>query len=354
MPKNNIPILTCFLFNVKDGVMEITGTDNETTLKCSLQLNQSDGDACFAVPSKQLLDILKEIPEQPLSIDFNPTTLQIDLSYQNGHFSLQAENGNDYPQMQENEGEGHTIILNADILNKAFGCTIVAASSDESRKVMNGLFFDITPKDLSIVASDGHKLVCYKILCDTHDISTNFILPRKPASLLRSILEKMTADITLRTFDNGNARIEAEEFKMDCRLLQEKYPNYKNVIPKNNPNIATIDRASFQSALRRMLVACDKGTELIKFNFEAGKMTLSTENLNYAQSAEEKLVCQYEGTALRIGFRGDYMLDLLNNVQSTDVILQLSDPSRAGLILPSEQEKDTDIVMLLMPLLIAN
>ncbi len=352
--KNSIPILSCFLFQLNKEQLEVTATDNDTTLKCTMPLTESDGDCSFAVPAKQFLDILKEIPEQPLSIEYNPTTLQIDIIYQSGHFSLQAEPADEYPTLKEHTGEANKITLQANTLSKSFASAIIAASNDEARKVMNGLFVDITPQDLSVVASDGHKLVCYKILCDTNNTTTNFILPRKPATLLRSIIDKMNGEITLYTYEEGSAVIEAENFKMTCRLLQEKYPNYKNVIPQNNNNVATIDKASLQSAVRRVLVASDKATSLIKFTFEPGKVTLITENINYAQTAEEKLVCQYEGTPLRIGFRGDYLLDLLNNIPSQDIVLRLSDPSKAGLILPSEQEKDTDVIMLLMPLLIAN
>ncbi len=353
-PKNSIPILSCFLFQVKDGNLEVTATDNDTTLKCNILLTESDGDTTFAIPAKQLLDILKEIPEQPLTIEYNPTTLQIEISYQNGHFSLQAEPGDEFPIMKKNDGESAKITINATTLSRGFASAIIAASNDEARKVMNGIFIDITPEDLSIVASDGHKLVCYKILCDTHNTTTSFILPRKPATLLRSIIDKLSGDITLCTYEDGNAVIEAESFNMTCRLLQEKYPNYKNVIPQNNTNVATVDKQSLQSAVRRVLVASDKATSLCKFTFEPGKVTLIAENKNYSQSAEEKIVCQYEGTPLRIGFRGDYLLELLSTIQSQDVILRLSDPSRAGLVLPSEQEKDTDVIMLLMPLLIAN
>jgi DNA polymerase-3 subunit beta len=352
--KNSFPILSCFLFKIKDNNLEVTATDNDTTLKCNIALTESDSDSSFAIPAKQLLGILKEIPEQPLAIEYNPTTLQIDITYQNGHFSLQAEPGDEFPALKKHDGEGHRITLEAATLSRGFASAIIAASNDEARKVMNGIFIDITPQDLSVVASDGHKLVCYKIICDTNNTTTNFILPRKPATLLRSIIDKMSGDITLCTYDDGSAVIEADSFNMTCRLLQEKYPNYKNVIPQNNTNIATIDKASLQSAVRRVLVASDKATSLCKFTFEPGKVTLITENQPYAQSAEEKIVCQYEGTPLRIGFRGDYLLELLSTIQSQDVILRLSDPSRAGLILPSEQEKNTDVIMLLMPLLIAN
>ena len=352
--KNSTPILKCFLFRFQNGILEVTATDNDTTLQCRIPLVESDSNTSFAVPARQLLDILKEIPEQPLTIEFNPTTLQIDIIYQSGHFCLQTEQGDVFPMLKEYTEEGHEITIRANHLSRSFGSAIIAASVDESRKVMSGLFIDITPQDVSVVASDGHKLVCFKIICDTKNTITNFVLPRKPATLLRSIIDKQQGDVILRTFADGSAVIEAEPYTMTCRLLQEKYPNYRNVIPQSNNNIATIDKASLLGSVRRVLVASDKATSLIKFTFEPGKVTLMTENVNYAQSAEEKLVCQYEGIPLRIGFRGDYLLDLLNNIQSSDVILKLSDPSKAGLILPSEQEEGTDVIMLLMPLLIAN
>lgn len=354
LPKNSIQILSCFLFRVTGNTLEVTGTDNETTLRCLIPLSQTDGDFTFAVQAKQILDILKELPEQPLTIELNPTTLQMDLNYQNGHFALQAESADNYPEQKAGDSEKHNVVLKAPQLSEAFASAIVAAGNDDARKVMTGLFVDITAKDVSVVASDGHKLVCYKINADTHETTESFVLPRKPAALLRSIIEKLAGEIKMTTYENGNARFEAEGFIMDCRLWQEDFPNYKNVIPQNSQNIATIDRASLQSALKRMLVATDKGTQLIKFNFEPGRVLLSTENLNYAQSAEEKLVCQYEGIALRIGFRGDYLLELLNNVHTDDVLIKLNDPSRAGLVLPAEQQADTDLLMLLMPLLIVN
>lgn len=351
-PKNTAPILQCFLFKAHGDNLMITATDNDTTINTTVPLTQGDSDTSFAIPAKQIMDILKEIPEQPLTIEFNPNTYQINLRYQNGHFLLQGENGDDFPQQKDPEGESHEITVSAPLLSKAFASAIVAASDDENRKVMNSIFVDITPQDLSVVASDGHKLVCYKILCDTHDTTASFILPRKPSALLRSIIDKEEGNITLCTWSSGAARINTDSFSMSCLLLMEKYPNYKNVIPQNNTNIATIDKETLQSAVKRVLVASDKATSLVKLNCEVGKITLSTENLSFAQSAEEQVVCQYEGMPLRIGFRGDYLLDLLSNVTSTNVLIKLSDPSRAGLILPAEQDKDTDLTMLLMPLLI--
>jgi len=354
LPKNNIQILSCFLFEIQGTQMQVTASDKDTTLKTSIELLESNGDCKFALEAKQIMDILKEIPEQPLTLDINSSTLQIELSYQNGKFMFQGESGDEYPMQKDAEGESHHIVIGATELTKGLSTAITAAASDESRKVMNGIFMDITPENLSVVASDGHKLVRYCILCDTQDTTAQFTLPQKPASILKVIIEKEKNNIKIHTIENRYAIIETANYKISCRLIEEKYPNYKSVIPQHNDFVATIDRSSFVSAMRRVLVVADKTTALIKFQFETNQVTLTSENINYALSGEEKLVCQYEGAPLKIGFKGTDLLELINNLPGGDIILKLSDPSRAGLILPLQQEKNTDMLMLLMPLLINN
>lgn len=354
LPKNNIQILSCFLFEIQGTQMQVTASDKDTTLKTSIQLLEANGDCKFALEAKQIMDILKEIPEQPLTLDINSSTLQIELCYQNGKFMFQGESGDEYPMQKITEGEDHHIVIGAPELTKGLSTAIIAAASDESRKVMNGIFMDITPEDLSVVASDGHKLVRYRIVCDTQGTTAQLTLPQKPAGILKIILDKEKNNISIHTVDNKYAIIKTDNYEISCRLIEEKYPNYKIVIPQHNDSVATIDRSSFVSAMRRLLVVADKTTALIKFQFELNQVTLTSENLNYALSGEEKLVCQYQGASLKIGFKGTDLLELVNNLQGADVILKLSDPSRAGLILPSQQEKDTDMLMLLMPLLINN
>ena len=353
-PKNTIQILSCFLFNIKGNNMEVTATDQDTTLKTNIELQEANGDCKFALESKQIMNILKEIPEQPLTLDINSSTFQIDLTYQNGHFSFQGIPGDEYPISAALEGGPNTITLDAASLIKGISTSIIAAASDESRKVMNGLFVDITPEDLSLVASDGHKLIRYRIICDTHGTTANFTLPQKPANILKNILEKTKGFITIRTYGSRNASIETEDYHISCRLIEEKYPNYKSVIPTQNSNVAVIDRASFVSAMRRVLVVADKTTALLKFTFADNKVVLTSENINYSLSAEEQLVCQYEGMPLKIGFKGTDLLELIGVLQGTDFVFKLADASRAGLILPSEQQENTDLLMLLMPLLINN
>ncbi|MDD4759841.1 MAG: DNA polymerase III subunit beta, partial [Bacteroidaceae bacterium] len=344
----------CFLFEIQGTQMQVTASDKDTTLKTSIELLEANGDCKFALDAKQIMDILKEMPEQPLTLDINSSTLQIELCYQNGKFMFQGESGDEYPMQKVAEGESHQIVIGATELTKGLSTAITAAASDESRKVMNGIFMDITPEDLSVVASDGHKLVRYRIMCDTQGITTQFTLPQKPAVILKIILDKEKNNITIQTVDNKYAIIKIDNYEISCRLIEEKYPNYKIVIPQHNDSVATIDRASFISAMRRVLVVADKTTALIKFQFELNQVTLTSENVNYALSGEEKLVCQYQGAPLKIGFKGTDLLELINNLQGNDLILKLSDPSRAGLILPSQQEKNTDMLMLLMPLLINN
>ena len=252
------------------------------------------------------------------------------------------------------EGESQEVKLDIATFSKGLAKTIIATANNEARKVMNGVHFDITPDDVSLVASDGHKLVRYLIKADTAGVTTRFTMPQKPAAILKNILDKASGEMTLRAFGTGNAVVETEFYTINCRLIEDPYPNYKGVIPQNNANVAVLDRASLISAMRRVMVVSDKTTTLIKFLFEANKVTLTSEDINYAQSAEEQLVCQYDGQPLKMGFKGSDLLELIGNLQSQEMTLKLADPSKAGLILPSEQDEGTDLLMLLMPLLINN
>lgn len=354
LPKNAIAILSCFLFDIKGNTMTITATDKDTTLKTSLELQESNGDCRFAIESKQIMNILKELPEQPLTLDINSSSLQIDLTYQNGHFTFQGQPGEDYPEPVPFEGEAATICLDTAQLVKGISTAIVAAATEEARRIMTGLYFDITPEDLSIVASDGHKLIRYRIYCDTNNMTASFTLPPKPANIMKNILEKAGSTVTINIYEGRNAVITTELYTISCRLIEDKYPNYRSVIPTMNNNVAIIDRASFVSTMRRILVVADKATSLVKFTFDFNKVHITAENLNYSLSAEEELVCQYEGMNIKIGFKGTDLLDLINNLDGREFTLKLSDASRAGLILPDEQQANTDLLMLLMPLLINN
>lgn len=349
--KNSLPILDCFLLELQDGTLSMTASDNETTLSTSIEVNEFDGDDHLAVSSKTLLEALKEIPEQPLSFQINPSNLEITVQYQNGKYSLMGQNADEYPQTQELGSNAVQVNIPADVLMGGVNRSIFATADDELRPVMNGIYFDITPEDITLVASDGHKLVRCKTFAAHSDEKAAFILPKKPANLLKNLLPKEQGDVQIG-FDDRNASFTLENYRMVCRLIEGRYPNYNSVIPQNNPHKATIDRAAFISALRRVSVFSSQASSLIKLSLSENQMKISAQDIDFSTSAEETIICQYEGNAMSIGFKSSFLIDILNNLSAQNVVIELADPSRAGVIVPEEQEENEDILMLLMPMML--
>lgn len=352
LSKNSLPILSCILFEISDTTLTMRATDKEITLMSSIQLAEAGGDANFAINAKQILEILKSIPEQPVTLDVNTSSLQIDLAYQNGHMAFQGENAEEFPMLKVADSEMTSVEAPASALNKALANAIVAAATDSNKIAMQSIFFDITPEEFVVVASDGRKLAKSQINSNTNGMTTSFIVPQKPVNIIRAVLDKCEGNIKINTSTEGNATFDMGSYTMHCRLVTDPYPDYRKVFPKSNDRIASIDTASFVNALRRVMIVADKGTELVKMQFDSNNLTISTENNNYAQSAEENLFCQYDGLPIKIGFKGNSMLDLLTRISSDETLIKLSDPSRAGIIVPAEQDEDVSVVMLLMPLLI--
>lgn len=349
--KNSLPILDCFLMEIQDGTLTMTASDNETTLCTSIEANEFSGDGRFAVSSKTLLEALKEIPEQPLSFNINPSSLEITIQYQNGQYNLMGQNADEYPQVQNLGGNTVEVTIGADVLNVGVNRTFFATADDELRPVMNGIYFDITTEDITIVASDGHKLVRYKTYAAHGDEKAAFILPKKPANLLKNLLPKEQGDVKI-SFDDRNATFVLENYCMTCRLIEGRYPNYNSVIPQNNPHKATIDRTMFISALRRVSVFSSQASSLIKLSLSDNLMKISAQDIDFSTSAEETTICQYDGNPMSIGFKSSFLIDILNSMSSTNVIIELADPSRAGVIVPEEQEENEDLLMLLMPMML--
>lgn len=349
--KNSLPILDCFLIKLTDGTLSMTASDNDTTLSTSIETNEYEGEGAFAVSSKTLLDALKEIPEQPLSFDVNLDNLEITVHYLNGKYSLVGQNADEYPQAAEVNGTCTQITAGADILLGGINRCIFATADDELRPVMNGVYFDITSEDLTLVATDGQKLVRYKSYLTHGDERASFILPKKPATLLKNLLPKEEGDVQV-SFDDRNASFTLEDYRMVCRLIEGRYPNYNSVIPQNNPHCATIDRQLFISALRRVSVFSSQAISLIKLSLTNNSIKISAQDIDFSTSAEETVACQYEGNPLSIGFKSTFLIDILNNISSQNVTIELADPSRAGLILPEEQDENEDLLMLLMPMML--
>ncbi len=349
--KNSLPILDCFLFELRDGTLRMTASDSETTLSTSVEVNEFDSDGRFAVSSRTLLEALKEIPEQPLDFQVNMDSLEITVQYQNGQYSLVGQNADEYPQPQELGDNSVRLDMPAEVLACGVNRCIFATADDELRPVMNGIYFDITSEDITLVASDGHKLVRSKTFAAHGTEKAAFILPKKPANLLKNLLAKEQGNVQIG-FDDRNALFILENSQMVCRLIEGRYPNYNSVIPQKNPHKAVIDRMLFISALRRVSVFSSQASSLIKLNLSDNQVKISAQDIDFSTSAEETLICQYEGAPMSIGFKSSFLIDILGNIPSDNVIVELADPSRAGVIVPEEQSEGENLLMLLMPMML--
>ena len=349
--KNSLPILADFLFDIHDNVLYLTASDSENVMKTQLDLTESDGNGRFAIGNHDLLEAVKGFSEQPITFDVDMTTNLAKISYQNGLFSLPIENADEYPATPSLGDAASTIVISNQLLAENINRSIFATAQDELRPVMNGIFFDLTADCLAVVASDGHKLVRNKIFTIKSDVPASFILPKKPAALLKNILGKDGGDIIVR-FDDRNAEINYGDGTLQCRLIEGRYPNYNSVIPQNNTNELRVDRGSLLSALRRVQPFANDSSNLIRFHVEGSTLQLDAEDYDFSKTATERMTCEYNGKAMSIGFKGSSFIEVLSNFDTPEVIIQLSDPSRAGLVLPSEQPENQDVLMLMMPMLI--
>ena len=349
--KNSLPILDCFLFEVADNQLTITASDSENVMKSTLPLDYADGQGSFAVQSKTILDAVKELPEQPLTLDVDLEAYTIKVIYQNGMYNFTTQIADEYPRPQAMPETATAIVIDSNVLAGNINRSIFATAQDELRPVMNGIYFDLTTDALAIVASDGHKLVRNKNYTIKSETPAAFILPKKPATLLKNVLQRDGGDVVIR-FDERNAEVKFGDNMLSCRLIEGRYPNYNSVIPTDNPNQITIDRKSLIGALRRVLPFASDSSQLIRFHVEMGKLTISAEDIDFATSAKEELACEYNGMPMSIGFKGTSLTEILNNLDSNDVVVELADPSRAGLIVPSEQPDNEEVLMLIMPMLL--
>ena len=349
--KNSLPILDSFLFDLDGNKLTITASDAETRLVTSVEVMNAKGTGLFAVSAKILLDPLKELPEQQLTFDINDENLEIFIHFQNGKYNFIGQKGDTYPQQKPLNDNAIAIIVNSQMLLNGISRSLFATADDELRPVMNGVYFDIHTDDLTFVASDGHKLVRLRNLSVKSPERASFILPKKPANLLKNLLGKETEMVNIK-FDDNNAYVSCVNFEMVCRLIEGRYPNYNSVIPQDNPFKVTIDRVSFLNALKRVSVFSNPASSLVKLQLKESEMVVSAQDIDFSTSAEEKIVCQFDGTELNIGFKATYLIEILSNINSEEVILELADPSRAGLIVPAENEENEDQLMLLMPMML--
>lgn len=349
--KNSIPILNCYLFEVNNNQLTITASDSENIMTTNLQLDEACENGMFAVNNQTILDAVKELPEQPLTLDVDMATYAIKVIYLNGVYNFTGQSGEEFPKFQSLPENATSIIVDSKTLSNDISRSIFATDNGELRPVMNGIYFDLTPEYLAIVASDGHKLVKTMNMSVKSETPLSFILPKKPANLLKNVLLKNDDDIIIR-FDDRNANIIFSDGTLSCRLIEGRYPNYNSVIPQNNPNQLTIDRLVLIGVLRRVLPFASDSSQQIRLHIEMGKVVISSEDVDFATSAKEEIVCDYNGSIMDIGFKGTSLMEILSHLDCEEVVLKLADPSRPCIILPAKQPENEEILMLIMPMLL--
>jgi DNA polymerase-3 subunit beta len=349
--KNALPILDDVLFDLVGNELRLTASDGETTIRTSVEVEGAEGSGKVASAAKLLLETLKEFSEQPLAFTIDENNFAVNMISQNGTYSFVGVNGNEYPEMPAAEAEAQTLVLPANVLQSAIEKTIFCTADDDLRPVMNGIFFDIAADKVTMVATDAHRLVRYTNAGVQAGVTASFILPKKPAGLLKNLLAKEESDVKV-TFGAKNARFEFGSTIIVCRQIEGRFPNYNAVIPQGNNNVVTVDRQTIINACKRVAVFANNCTAQLRLALSENNIKISAQDIDFSTSAEETISCDYNGTPMAIGFKAPFLIDLLSSVESAEVQLKLADPARAGLILPVENEANEDIVMLLMPMLL--
>ena len=346
---NTLPILDNFLFELDHTKLTVSASDLETTMASTLDV-ESDSKGSVAIPARLLLDTLKTFPEQPLTfvIEDNNT---VEISSNHGKYALAYADGNEFPKAVELEDPSKTVVT-GDVLATAISKTIFAAGNDDLRPVMSGVFFQFSTEGLTFVATDAHKLVKYT----REDIKANqvaeFIMPKKPLNLLKGILAASEDDVTIE-YNESNAKFTFENSELICRLIDGKYPNYEAVIPKENPNKLVIDRNQFLNSVRRVSIFSNKTTHQIRLKIAGAELNISAEDIDYSNKAEERLTCDYQGDDMQIGFNSRFLTEMLNNLNSDNVQLEMSMPNRAGILTPVDGlDEGEHITMLVMPVML--
>ncbi|VBB48215.1 DNA polymerase III subunit beta [uncultured Paludibacter sp.] len=353
--KNSLQILDNFLLKLEGDTLTMTASDIETTMITSMQVQEVEGKGQVAVSSKLLLDTLREFSEQPLTFHIDDSNLAMVITSANGTYNFIGQNGDMYPQLPKLDDNARKLSVEVPVLMSGISKSSFCMADDELRPVMNGIYFDVVPEKLTLVATDAHKLVRFTSKYTSASLAEgetmNFILPKKPAMMLKNILPKEAGEVEI-TFDEKNAYFRLSNYTMVCRQVEGRYPNYNGVIPKNNPHKVIVDRNTLLNALKRVSVFSNQASNLIKLEFNNNNIQISAQDIDFSISAEETISCQYEGEPIKIGFKSSFMIEMLANISSNEVILELADPSRAGIILPFENEESEDLLMLLMPMLL--
>lgn len=349
--KNTLPILDNFLFKLEGNTLEITASDLETTLVTRLELETASEPGAIAIPARFLTDYLSKFSEQPLTFDISTDNYSIRINSETGESNIMGYDWEDFPQLPKlKEDMVSPVRVPADVALQGISKTIFATGEDELRPVMNGIFIELSTENITFVASDSHMLVRYRRSDVQPDKDGSFILPKKPASLLRNVLAKEQGEVEVM-FDDKNALFRLSEYTMVCRLVEGTYPAYNSVIPVDNPNKMIIDRVEFLGSLRRVSMFTNQATNLVKIELRGNQVTIFAQDIDFSIAGHETLKCQYDGDQMNIGFKANFLAEILANLSSTDISLEMSDPSRASLVLPVQSDiEGEDVLMLIMPM----
>ena len=349
--KNTLPILDYFLMELKDGELKVTTSDLETTFIGSLKVENVESEGTIAAPTKLLLDSLKEFSELPLTFEVNDQTWEIKLNWKSGSLSIPGASPVSYPAVPTLAEERIEVMLDVDTLVNGINKTIFATADDELRPVMNGVYINIDTEAVTFVATDAHKLVKHSTESQ-NSVQSAFILPKKPANLLKNILLKEEDDVKV-SFDAKNVVFELKNHTLVCRLIEGNYPNYNAVIPTNNANKVLVDRVELVNCIRRVAVCSNQTTNLIRMDIADNKLNLTAQDIDFSVSANETLSCSYDGQHITIGFKSTFLIEILSNIETPTVVIELADNTRAGVFKPVYDDKQSSAtLMLLMPMMI--
>ena len=349
---NTLPILDDFLFNINEDELKITASDLETTMTVSIKPDMVEGKGQVTIPARLLIDVMKNFPDIPVSFNIDEATLAIEITTGEGRYKMVGHKSDEFPQVPV-IAEPSVWDIPADVLACGFEKTIFATGNDEIRPIMTGVFMAMSDTCLTFVATDAHKLVRYRRMDVKSDAAASFIVPKKPINQLKNILAGRADEPVHVEFNNTNASFTFGEYKLICRLIEGRYPNYEAVIPTTNPNKLIVDRQLLNAAIKRVAIFSSKATHQIRFKISGQELVLTAEDLDYSNEAKERLTCNYTGEDIEIGFSSKFFQEMLANISQTEIQLEMSAPNRAGIITPVDnQNADEDILMLLMPVML--
>lgn len=346
---NTMPILDHFLFELEQNSLRVSASDLETTMTAVLDL-ESTSQGSIAVPARLLLDILKTFPEQPLTFTVEDNNT-LEISSNSGKYVLAYAAASEFPKAVVLDAPSQTL-MPAEVLATAISKTLFAAGNDDLRPVMSGVFFQFDTQGLTFVATDAHKLVKYGRSDVKAAQTSEFIMPKKPLNILKGILSTVDGDVVIE-YNDSNATFAFGPFHLTCRLIDGKYPNYEAVIPKENPNKLIINRTLFLNSVRRVAIFANKTTHQIRLKMAGTELNISAEDIDYSNKADERLTCDYQGDDLQIGFNSRFLTEMLNNLESDEIQLEMSLPNRAGILTPVDGlDEGEKVTMLVMPVML--